>query len=397
MSTPSENTLEQLAARIAVIMQEMSDEAIAVICRRLAEVGELSPTDAYTLARLAESKDLAEINAIIQRYTELADAELKAVYETLATINDDWAKVYYNAAGVQYQGWAANPMTRATVYHAYATQASGIINLSRTSAFSYAGTVKTVGAAYTEAVNKAVLAVTTGTQDYRRAISKTIRELSQSGLRAVSYSPGSRAEQLAARGILSVEYPSGRTLRLDSAVRMNTMDGFRGTMNTLREQQGREFGADGYEVSAHALCAPDHLPVQGRQYTYAEYDEMNGNLQRPIGTMNCKHVHFPVIVGVSPDTYSDAQLKAMAEYSDHEVTWNGLSGKEMTGTRYDATQYQRQLEASLRTKKSEAKAYAEAGDDTEARRCRSQARALQVEYRIISEQMGLATKPWRTR
>ena len=64
-----------------------------------------------------------------------------------------------------------------------------------------------------------------------------------------------------------VRYASGLTRRLDTAARQNVLDGFRALMQRTRDETGKAFGADGVEISAHMLCAEDHLPYQGRQFS----------------------------------------------------------------------------------------------------------------------------------
>lgn len=55
---------------------------------------------------------------------------------------------------------------------------------------------------------------------------------------------------------------------------------------------------------------------------------------------NCRHSFGAYIEGLSPETYSDADLD---EFADKTVTYNG---EEMSY--YDATQYQRKLERNVR-------------------------------------------------
>lgn len=80
---------------------------------------------------------------------------------------------------------------------------------------------------------------------------------------------------------LRVQYPSGLTRRLDSAIRMNVLDGIRAVSQDIMRQVGKEFRADGIEISAHALCAEDHLPYQGTQMSEKEFERLQNRLDRP--------------------------------------------------------------------------------------------------------------------
>ena len=68
-------------------------------------------------------------------------------------------------------------------------------------------------------------------------------------------------------GTRAVQYESGHTRRVDTAVRMNVLDAMRRMNQRAMEEVGREFGADGVEIDAHMLCAEDHLPYQGQQFS----------------------------------------------------------------------------------------------------------------------------------
>ena len=96
------------------------------------------------------------------------------------------------------------------------------------------------------------------------------------------------------------------------------------------------------EIDAHGLCAEDHLPYQGRQYSLRAYERLNSSLQRPIGTCNCRHGISYIILGVSPKTYDDSELQKMKDYSNAKIK---IRDKECT--RYQATQLMRQSETNM--------------------------------------------------
>lgn len=120
----------------------------------------------------------------------------------------------------------------------------------------------------------------------------------------------------------------------------------------MMEETGQRFGADGVEISAHGLCALDHVDIQGRQYRKAEWDRINGGLKCPLGTLNCHHYAIPIIYGVSRPMYSRKELAEINRRSKETVEWKG---REMT--RYQASQKQRQLEMAIRYAKDERDAW----------------------------------------
>lgn len=372
-----EADLERLAYQVADIFRAASTATVAVIARRLREIGELSTTDAYNLIRASESLDLEEIREIINDAGGLAVDEMERVLSDVATANDDWARVYYNAAGIDYRGYTTSQLQMATVQQAYDNFRDEIINLTGSTGFDIGNEYRTIREAYLSSLNQGVVALSSGA-DYVSVVRRRVRELS-------------------AKGLVAVEFPSGRKVRLDSVVRMNVQGGARQVYNQLRHIQGQEFGADGVEISAHAICAPDHQPIQGRQFSNEQWSRISAGLQRQIGTLNCRHIIFPVIMGVSSTAYNTDQLQDINDRSNETTSWIGLSGKRMTATRYDATQYQRRVELAIKDSKSVTEGFTALGDTVGAESAKRRTRQLQKQYRRISEQMGLPVQGYRTR
>ena len=233
------------------------------------------------------------------------------------------------------------------------------------------GNFRVFARAYREYIADAVSAMKAGQETYQQAVARITRELAQSGLR--------------------VQYPS-RTMELYSAVRMNVMDNYKATMSELRKMQGREFGADGVEITAHAPCAPDHLPYQGKQYTTREYNEIQDELTRDIETgANCRHRADPIILGISDPAWSDKMREELEKQSTETVTITGSNGMTKEMTRYEASQYQRQMERGIR--KLSEQSYL----DPDNKALKDRIDRARGDYRRISKEAGLTTRMERTR
>jgi hypothetical protein len=179
---------------------------------------------------------------------------------------------------------------------------------------------------------------------------------------------------------------------LDTAARMNVLDGIRQLNQDVARQTGKEFGADGVELSAHALCAEDHLPYQGLQFTNRQFDQIQALLPRPIGQWNCKHFAFPILHGISKPAYTQAQLDGFKRNSEERITIDGI-----TKTRYEWTQEQRRIETAIRQRKDVANLARASGDDMLRRNTQAHITRLQNDYRRISEQAGLNQRFDKTR
>ncbi|MDD6176134.1 MAG: hypothetical protein PUC59_10340 [Firmicutes bacterium] len=154
-------------------------------------------------------------------------------------------------------------------------------------------------------------------------------------------------KNLADKGVRVIDYDSGTHTSAEAAVRRNIMSGL-GSMNEkISEQNHDDMGANGWEISAHAASAPDHELIQGRQYTDAAYQQLNNSLVRRIGTLNCGHAAFPIVIGVSEPQYTDEELDQMREENAKGIDYQGRHYST-----YEATQMQRKIERTIRKQKN---------------------------------------------
>ena len=260
-----------------------------------------------------------------------------------------------------------NEIAEAMAAAQYIETARAMVNLSNTTVSS---------AAYQRLVDRAVSAVQLGTESYQSAIRSVLRSTAWDGLCVVD-------------GTRKVRYASGLTRRLDTAARQNVLDGFRALMQRTRDEAGKAFGADGVEISAHMLCAEDHLPYQGRQFSLEEFERLNQTLRRPIakGIWNCSHVAEPIVLGISEPAYTEEEL---AEYRRSSVEQVTIDGK--TRSRYQWTQEQRRIETAIRREKDVAIAAKAAGDDVLRRQCQQRINDYRKHYERISKGAGLEVR-----
>lgn len=360
--------IEQAAYEIGKILDDLSRDVVGVIASRVKTVGSIErASDIQRLVSLARVKDIKAIEKLVQNATGKTKSQVTALFKQAAEESGSWAQVYYDYRGIDLSSQSS--ISSALAEQLAESSTKDITALIKASAFEG----KSIRQSYNDVVNQAVAAVTTGSTDYRTATRQAIIGYAKNGL--------------------TVTYPSGSTLRLDSAVRMNVSDGVSQAYEKMHEAAGKEFGADGWEISAHALCAKDHLPIQGRRYSFEEYDKLG--LKRPIGTMNCHHTKYPIIMGVGEQTYTEDQLVSMKSNSNDEIVYHGVSGKELSSSRYDATQYQRKLETFIRERKDMASAAEKMGDDTMARMYNTDAGILKKAYRSMSKEAGLHVQSWR--
>ena len=374
----SETYLNSLPDPIAKNMEALNQYVVERICKRIQKIGKLTVQDASKLYSAIEfaGADLQAIQKELERITGLNAKELDKMFEDVAAENVDFANTYYKARGMEtLKDYTENAALRSFVEAAKQTAADGVTNLSSTTmiGFKSGKRVLPLREYYIQTIDKAITFAQTGTVDYYTAMRSTVKEMARGGLRRVTFE-------------------SGYSRRLDSQVRMNLLDGVRQLNMQMLEQTGKEFGADGVEISAHALCAPDHQRIQGKQYSLAEFERLNRSLERPIGELNCHHFTTPIVLGVSKPVYSASELREINKRSNAKVSYGGK-----TYTRYEASQRQRQLETAIRYAKDERDACVAAGDKLGATQARKKSAALTAEYKRFSEAAGLTKRMERTR
>ena len=336
--------LEMFQAR----MQKVEDEYLKRMGQQVREIVEIIPSDQ---TRLVQLKKLDANIAYIQReIAYAADASIEDVariFEAIAEENARFAEAYFGD-GVSTETLMQSVRAQLEV------TAGEMANLSRTTV---------VSSIYRDVIDRGIQAAQAGVEDYKGAMRRALREASAEGLR--------------------VKYASGLTRRLDSAVRMNVLDGIHALNQANMDAIGSEFGADGVEISAHPMCAEDHLPYQGKQYSNAAFAELQDSLPRPIGMWNCRHIAYPILLGISPPAHSAQELEEYRRGSTEQIEINGV-----THSRYDWTQVQRAIETAVRYKQDEITLAKAAGDDVLVRDARRKIRELDSYYSKISETAG---------
>lgn len=339
------------------LTEPIIDELLKDISRRIKKAGAITDSAEYAIYRaqaLGESK--RAIAQAIARQTEInaevIDALLDYVVDASARFEDD---AYLQQLT---EGYAEVMKTRTAeqLQNLWATAPDG----------------KTVPLqdAYARALDFAFRQTATGALDLNTAIRRAVGPLARRGLR-------------------TIEQKNGRSVGIEYACRRYLMDQMGQLDNAIQQQNHDRMGCDGWEISAHAACAPDHEPIQGRQYTDDEFEALNASLQRPIGRLNCRHVADPVLIGVDKPVYSEAELAQMAADNEKGVTY---SGKHYT--LYGAGQEQAAIENAIRRMQRQVLVDEESGS-ADLQKNQIRLRVLQSEYSGFCRATGRRTRTER--
>lgn len=359
----SERQLEALLDVFRKRMQGVTEDYLTRMGEHLRDIGQLTASDVNRLVELKRlNANMEQIKREIAKAARMSADDIEKLFKAVAESDLRFAdKVYASDHNPDIK---ANPALERILKAQAKITKQELSNLSQTTLLSDG---------YREAIDVAVQTVQGGVTDYSTAIRKAMKSAASEGLR--------------------VRYPnSGLTRRLDSAVRMNVLDGVRAVNQDIMRQVGKEFKADGIELSAHNLCAEDHLPYQGTQMSIKEFERLQNRLDRPFGLWNCHHSWHYIILGVSKPAYSPEELDEFKHNSREEITIDGV-----TKTRYEWTQEQRKIETAIRYQKDIAVAAKASGDKMTRRECQYNINNLWKRYDKVSEAAGLKEKPERTR
>lgn len=365
----TEKELENAIQHITDRFDEVNHLYVQKIAAQIKKIGEMNASSINRIVIMTDmGADVREITRALAQAAAMSIREIYQVYQT--ALSDSYTDPRF-ARALESQPLTKEQNARLTQFaQNVSTQtAQTMLNLSNTTS---------VRPQYKAAIDRAIIATSTGLTSYKEAVRDIIREAGSNGLQ--------------------VYYESGYHRRLDTAVRQNIIDGVNQINQNASLAMGEALGYDAIEISAHANSAPDHEPVQGRVFLKSEFEKMqagedfhdvDGNFyegfRRPIGEWNCMHIARSFSTKHSIRTYTDAQLKQWAV--------NNAKGCEFNGkhyTIYQARQLMRQLETKVRQEKDAANAARTNGNDMEVRKaCQKNINALSKQYYAVAQAAGL--------
>lgn len=337
------------------------------IARRIQEAGKLTSTAAYEAWQVEWlGKGRKELERELSQLLGVTRREARKLLRSAARYGYDTTLSRYPGHLVPFD---TNQAIQQIVSAAVTLAGDELKNITQTKAILMVdpyGRYQTLPKAYCACTDYAFQQVFTGAADYNTAIRQACAGIAKHGV--------------------SIAYASGVHTSLEAAVRRNIMGGLGLMTEQISRQNHDDLGCNGWEISAHANSAPDHEPIQGRQYSDKAYDTLNNGLVRRIGTLNCGHVASPIILGVNSPQYSAEELEKFRQDNEAGVTFDG---KYYTG--YEATQMQRRLERAIRAQRR--RVLLAGPEDIEPHK--SRLAVLQQECERFSKSVGLRTETER--
>ena len=393
----SDNQLEVLGDKIAGLYQELENDVIKDIARRIKKTGTYTETAELMAKAMRDTgaspaeirtKVLKQLRATPEYIQEVTKNTLEykqtvksAIKETerIAKLTGD--EIVASAGDMSFNYdlsmWeqAGKKLTKNSAFTGLIKAMSdstgeGLKNITKSTGFKVGKSTVKIQNAYQHALDMALLKVTSGTFSFDRAAEDCVRELARSGLR-------------------NVDYESGRSYQLDTAARMCIRTASAQLAANITMQHCDDMGTDLVEVDAHWGARPEHAEWQGKIYSRSGKNKKYPNFEKcGYGTVtglcgvNCRHTFYPFFEGISTPNKGEKE----PEPKDYR-------GKTYTYT--EATQKQRLMERDVRATKREIEAVKAMGGDTKILEAKK--RKQINEYHDFSEAMGIRAKDNRLR
>lgn len=337
MLTPEQ--LQNLPQELTDLYDQLSEFILRDIARRIAKGAQITDTAEYQLYR-ARSLGLStdEIAAKIAEINGSSAAEINRLIREAAAQSDEFDRKMLGVDKGAAVPLEENAQLQKLISAQIAETAGKCENLTNTMGFAdhdFLGRVYYLSMTdmYRREMDSAHMKVVTGATDYMTAIRQACNKLAASGVR-------------------TIDYESGRSDRIEVAARRAILTSVAHVTHRISEQNGEELGADGWEMSAHSGSRPSHAVYQGRQYTQKQYERI---IKPLISEPNCRHDVFPIILGVSEPVYTEEELQNIDQ---PPFTYEGR-----TYTAYEASQQMRKMERAMRKQKDRCIVADAAGDE----------------------------------
>lgn len=370
--------LDAMPEELAELYRGLEDTLLMEICSRLKLREELNEVTVQDIKALrSHGIDLKEIEKAIRQTTGISEKKLNELIDDVVERNQKYYTEVIDLARVTQP----DVLVDATTIDAIKRQTQDAFRNITTSMGFLVDAGRTMlppAKAYQHALDAAEIMIQSGAISYNEAIKRSVKELADSGLRAV-------------------DYESGHRDHVDVAARRAVMTGVSQLCSKYTEQAAEYLETSYFEVSAHAGARDkpgpspwsSHKGWQGKVYSiragdiYPSIYEVCGlGAVDGLEGANCRHRRNVWVEGVSERTYTDEQLA-------HIDDGLGSTFEGKTYTAYEATQEQRKVERTIRKLKREKAAYKAAGLHEEERAVNIRMRRLNAKYKAFSAAAGL--------
>ena len=235
----SQEVEERLAEHLTARIEEANSYILKRIGNSIKIISTLTPSQAYQLGNILKyGGTYNEIAKELARVSGKNVQDIYKIFEEVAKNNKQFAKQFYKYRNIDFIPYSKDIALQNQVNSIARLTADTYLNIANTRGIGFLfrnkdGQMyfKDIQQAYYEIIDRGILAISQGKETFQTEMRRIIKDVGGNGV---------------------VIYESGRTRRLDSAVRMNLLDGIRQVSNETAQRFAQEYDADGVEISVHS-------------------------------------------------------------------------------------------------------------------------------------------------
>lgn len=335
--------LDAMPDAFVQLAQQVEDEILQDVARRIGKMGTLTETANWQLWRYQQTEAVREnVVKLLAKYSGKSESTIRRLLKEAANEAMEREDAIYYHYGLEPTPFEESAALN-NLLNAGARQTCGTWrNLTAT-------TANTVSGAFERTLDVAWGKVATGAFDYKTAVKQAVDSL---------------ADEMP-----EITYPSGHTDSLEVAARRAVLTGVNQTAGKLQEARMDEMNVEFVETSAHGGARPSHAEWQGRRFHrggavdylgkhYPDFEQATGyGTGAGLCGWNCRHTFFAVFPELGdPPTWTEESLQ---ELNARNIEYNGK-----LYTQYEVNQMQRARERNVRKWKKRYLAESAAGSDT---------------------------------
>lgn len=319
---------EPSADRIIALYQQLEDDILSAVIRRILKMGYVSEASKHQLEVLQAAGLLYDdIVQLIADRTDACTARVRALFEDAGVQTVAIDNSLHEAAGALPIDIRQDSSTRQVLEAGYKKTLGTMRNLVSTTATQ-------TQTAFIQTCDRIYMQVSSGAFSYQEAIMNALRALADTGAEVV--------------------YPTKHKDRMDVAVRRCVLTGVSQTAAAVSLRQAEDAGCYLMEITAHSGARPDHAKWQGQLVTITGKDagkiidglrvftlsEIGYGSGEGFKGWNCRHNWHAYYPGFSTPNYTPEELKKLDEPC---ISYNGK-----LYTEYEVSQMQRAQERRVR-------------------------------------------------
>ena len=388
-----ERTVELIVERLIRRVEQANTYFLTKMGSSIKEIKKLTPTQAQQLVQMLKyGGSYKDIIKEISKYTDMNVKDIEEIFSDYAKKDQLFYEKFYKYRDVPFTPFEENIALKTQTRALANLVKNELYDFTRSNVLGYSinGEFMGLKETYNRLLDEALMNVGQGKETFDSAMTRIMKDIGGSGLR-------------------TIEYESGRSMRLDSAVKMHLKSSLRELHNENQKIIGEEIDSDGVEISVHGNPAPDHADAQGHQFNNEEYEKLNSgaiakdykgkmitldhdakNGYRPISELNCYHYIFSIVLGVNKPEYTDEQLQQIIEDNNKGFEYNGKHY-----TNYQGEQLQRNIERKIREQKDIQILAKASGNKELIGESQEKITQLTRKYKELSNISGLPTKMQR--